>query len=779
MVKLKLTLLALAAWLSVSVGHAEDSVYVYHYSQPLDVYGMQYLDSIWADMERQRLCFSFPKDVFEKLSGETEPGLPNPEWEPEVSDPVKDYIMHIIYNMVYVQGGYTLMGAQRTDESQPNYFENADPREAPVHRVYLSSFYMNRFELNSSEYQMVMSGRPTNIMPQDGLSWQMAQAFVDRLNHLCRIPGYEFSLPTEAQWEYAARGGGHGRGCEYSGSNVAAQVGWIVTNSGMELHEVGKLLPNELGIYDMTGNVYEWCKDWYGDYDPNDNIDPQGPAEGTLKVCRGGCFVTDKALARNAYRMNFPPDATSFLGTLLPAGIRLVLNRKAANHYLTVTPATITAIAEGGTYTVSVQSDESFYVASSPEWCTVQTNAGELSITVAPNYSGAERTAQIEVATANVTAFVSVTQPTIPVITISPDLPRPEDFLNRIAWNTPFPEHRETIEQLVRSLVCVAGGEYFMGAQKDNANGTNYDPNATVQESFLTGSEAPVHPVRLSSFYLSKFQMTRQQYQRLMDNDPAYFKGSWNYPVENLSWNDAQALVNKINQLCGLTFSLPTEAQWEYAARGGNKRQAYNIYSGSNNSAEVGWTSENAAGNDPATHTHDVGTLAPNELGIYDMTGNVFEWCQDWYHAYTTETEWNPMGAPQGTTKVARGGCQALPAIYARNSTRLNYDPDSHQIMMYNTLPAGVRMALAYEEVVYLDPNETYVLDISGLGADVSIDTTQTSDWCHCEIADGRVTVTSSSDYAYPYTYFYINSYVKRVRVNVGRSVGFYIEPMY
>lgn len=808
MVKLKLTLLALAAWLSVSVGHAEDSVYVYRYSGPVNVYSMEYLDSIWADQQRQRLCFSLPKDIFEKVPDGPDTNLPDIEWDPETTDEQKDIIRRILDNLVMVEGGYMLMGAQRTDNTQPNYYQNAEACESPVHRVFVSSFRMNRYELTAHEYDVITSSPRAYMSPDDyramgGLSWNQAKELIDHINHLCHIPGYKFSMPTEAQWEFAARGGNQSHiGYMFSGSNVATQVGWIVTNSNMIIHEVGKLLPNDLGIYDMTGNVYEWCSDWYGDYSAEEATDPHGPTDGSLKVCRGGCYMTPESTSRNSHRMNYPPDATTVivLNEPIPAGIRLVLDYGETEHYLTLTPNEITAAADGGTYCVDVQTDESFYVVNQPSWCHIETSPGQICITVEGNLSGSERTGSIEVATASSTARVNIVQASVPYVYVSPELPTPEDLINRIVWSNDLTQAQEgTILQMVRNMVCVAGDEYYMGAQKDEADGINYDPNAK-------DDELPVHKVRLSSFYLSKYQMTRNDYRVIMGNDPSYFQWSWKAPVENLSWSDANAFVEKINQLCGLKFCLPTEAQWEYAARGGREghRQGHGyIFSGSNNSQEVGWTAANAN-----QITHDVGTLKANELGIYDMTGNTFEWCQDYYeNAYremysgtqdgysSTPIEWNPVKSINTKQKVARGGCHILPDTYARNAARLSYDPESHTYLGY-TLPAGVRPAISYEAEINLTPSAapgTTILDISALGDEAEVvrnyywhdegsgNVYGTESWCNVDLADGKVTIRVNDNFIVNnerLATFYINTYKKRLKVVVNQE-GLILNPGY
>ena len=153
-----------------------------------------------------------------------------------------------------------------------------------------------------------------------------------------------------------------------------------------------------------------------------------------------------------------------------------------------------------------------------------------------------------------------------------------------------------------------------------------------------------------------------------MSNNPSYFKGD-NLPVEKVSWNDCQEFISKLNTITGKTFRLPTEAEWEYAARGGKKSKGYQ-YSGSNNLSDVAWYEDNSG-----NKTHAVGSKQANELGIYDMSGNVWEWCQDWYGKYSSSSQTNPTGANSGSNRVRRGGGWGGNAWICRSSYRYSYAP--------------------------------------------------------------------------------------------------------
>ena len=167
-----------------------------------------------------------------------------------------------------------------------------------------------------------------------------------------------------------------------------------------------------------------------------------------------------------------------------------------------------------------------------------------------------------------------------------------------------------------------------------------------------------------------------------MGNNPSKYKGD-NKPVEAVSWDDCQDFVIKLNQLTGKRFRLPTEAEWEYACRGGKKSRGYK-YSGSNTIDDVAWYKSNSS-----SDLHPVATKSPNELGIYDMSGNVCEWCQDWKDSYSSAAQTNPTGASSGTYRVNRGGGWNINAEYCRSSYR-NYD-----IPGYRSINLGLRLVLS------------------------------------------------------------------------------------
>lgn len=216
---------------------------------------------------------------------------------------------------------------------------------------------------------------------------------------------------------------------------------------------------------------------------------------------------------------------------------------------------------------------------------------------------------------------------------------------------------KATSNQIIRvgdvefEMVYLEGGTFTMGGTSEQGS-----------EAFPF--ENPTHRVTLSSFHIGKYEVTQGLWREVMGSNPSGNKSGDDYPVENVSWEDCQEFIGKLNARTGLTFRLPTEAEWEYAARGGKKSRGYK-YSGSNYVGNVAWY-DNNSGN----RTHPVGRKSPNELGLYDMSGNVWEWCQDWYGNYMGEVQMNPTGPVSGGFRVLRGGSSWFDARYCRVSHR-------------------------------------------------------------------------------------------------------------
>jgi len=408
-------------------------------------------------------------------------------------------------------------------------------REKPIHKVTVSDFYIGKYEVTQAQWKAVMGNNPSYFkgeeLPVECVSWDDVQVFIRMLNALT---GKLYRLPTESEWEFAARGGNKSKGCKYSGSKNLENVAWYEKNSNKQTHPVGTKSPNELDIYDMSGNVWEWCSDWFGEYSSKTETNPHGPISGSSRVFRGGSWCSNAFSSRVSFRFgNYPGSSYNALGF-------------------------------------------------------------------------------------------------------------------RLACSSSHPVEPE--------MVFVQGGTFMMGATPEQGNDCFYN-------------EKPAYKVTISDFFICKYVVTQDQWKAVMDNNPSHFKGE-KLPVEQVSWDDVQVFIRKLNLLTGKEYRLPTEAEWEFAARGGNKSKGYK-YSGSNNVGNVAWYYDNS------NQTHPVGTKSPNELGIYDMSGNVWEWCSDWYGDYSSNAQTNPQGPKSGSQRVNRGGSWCYFARYARVSVHSGNQPDA------------------------------------------------------------------------------------------------------
>ncbi|MGM9869142.1 MAG: formylglycine-generating enzyme family protein [Sodaliphilus sp.] len=477
------------------------------------------------------------------------------------------------FEMVRVQGGTFTMGA--TSEQGSDAFD----WEKPTHQVTLSSYMIGKTEVTQALWEAVMGKSVSQIAsenewstygvgsnyPMYYISYGDCEVFISKLNALT---GKNFRLPTEAEWEFAARGGNNSRGYKYSGSNTLSNVAGYKDNSSSTTCPVASKAPNELGIYDMSGNVWEWCNDWYDDYSSSSQYNPIGPNRGSYRVYRGGSWYSSERYCRVSYRANY--SSASRYGNL---GLRLALSEECDHN-------------------------------DSPKVEAINTTDG---------------------------------------------------ILFKIG-NTNF------------EMVEVRGGTFTMGATSE-------------QGSDAYSSEKPTHQVTLSSYYIGKTEVTQALWQAVMGNNPSHFTGS-NLPVEKVSWDDCQTFIRKLNALTGKNFRMPTEAEWEFAARGGNNSRGYK-YSGSNTLSNVAWYTDNSG-----STTHPVASKLPNELGIYDMSGNVWEWCSDWYGDYSSSSQYNPIGPSRGSLRVPRGGSWLSDARNCRVSGR---DFSSPTNRIYNL---GLRLAL-------------------------------------------------------------------------------------
>ena len=245
-----------------------------------------------------------------------------------------------------------------------------------------------------------------------------------------------------------------------------------------------------------------------------------------------------------------------------------------------------------------------------------------------------------------------------------------EQVMSENHLNTSEPSEQTFMVKGVEfKMIKVEGGTFSMGATSEQGSDADDD-------------EKPVHSVTLSDYYIGETEVTQELWEAVMGSNHSRFKGNNQRSVESVSWKDCQKFIKELNRLTGKEFRLPTEAEWEYAARGGKYSRGYK-YSGSNNSDEVAWYGSNSG-----SKTHSVKTKKANELGLYDMSGNVWEWCNDWWGCYQSNSQTNPTGPSEGGSRVIRGGGWGGSDGYVRVSDRRDGTPD------YRDDDFGLRLAL-------------------------------------------------------------------------------------
>ena len=428
----------------------------------------------------------------------------------------------VTFNMMCVEGGTMNIG--RADSM---YY-----RQRPERTVTVSDYYIGQTEVTQELWQAVMGENPSKFQcdtciqhPVDSVSIIEVQLFIQKLN---LATGKNFRLPTEEEWEFAARGGTKSKGFLYSGSDICSEVAWygVADKNGGTTHPVAQLKPNELGLYDMHGNLWEWVHNKYTDtiniYPSYNPTGPEGKYKGIASACGSGYY----------------------------SGLDLTRT-----------------------------------------WGWV----GVGSLTTRSNWFG---------------------------------------FRLALSDKNPF--------------VAVEVNDYRFHMML--VEGETYD------------------------YYIGQTEVTQGLWKKVMGYNNSIYQGD-DLPVEKVSWEECQTFIQKLNEMTGKHFRLPTEAEWEYAARGGKNSRGY-TYAGSNSIDSVAWYQSNSQ-----EQTHTIATLMPNELGIYDMSGNVWEWCQDYYDA--------------STQRVVRGGSFYDVASVCRISSRVGRDTNYRSYI-------GLRLVLDEHEYVDL-----------------------------------------------------------------------------
>ncbi|MFC1735088.1 formylglycine-generating enzyme family protein [Candidatus Hydrogenedentota bacterium] len=421
--------------------------------------------------------------------------------------------------------------------------------EEPVHKVSLTkAFYMGVHEVTQVQYEEIMGRNPAKYKGPDNpvelVSWNEAQEFCLKLSEK---ENAQYRLPTEAEWEYACRAGTTTP--YFWGYDFDDRYAW---GRSYVTHAVGTKLPNAWGLFDMSGNVQEWCEDWYRDsYDSEEQVDPQGPSGGMARVLRGGSWSVESGGLSSTKRSRSLPTVPQKL-----CGFRVLRVERPGK-------------------TLSVSQEE------------------------------------------------SVAADDIPPITNS----------------------------IGMKLKLVQSGSFTMGSEKGPSH------------------ERPAHNVAITKpFYIGVYEVTQAQYEKVVGTNPSHFKGA-GHPVEKVSWNDAREFCRKLSEEEKTVYRLPTEAEWEYACRAG---AGTGYHWGDGFDARYAWNVDNSRG-----RTREVGKRRPNSWGLYDMSGNVFEWCADWYGGeyYAGSPEKDPQGPGGGTYRVLRGGYWQSKPSDLRSANRSVGDP--------------------------------------------------------------------------------------------------------
>ena len=464
--------------------------------------------------------------------------------------------------MAVIPAGSFMMGSK----SAFLFGDGKYPEEKPQHLVKIPSFLMGKTEVTQGQWKSVMGSNPSRFKvcgdacPVEQVSWNDVQDFIRKLN---QSTGQSYRLPSEAEWEYAARAG---TTTEWSFGGDEAKLrdhAWYAQNSGGKTHEVGQRLPNAFGLHDMHGNAWEWTQDcWHESYAgaPTDGSAWTIGCSGSYRAIRGGSWNEQFAASlRVAYRNRMEPE----IGSLV-SGFRLASDL----------PEQAPGIAE-----TKKRSDAGQQVAT-------------------PKKSGE-------------------------IIKDCYDCPE---------------------------MVSIAAGSFVMGSEK-------------------FPEEGPPHEVNIPMFWMGKTEVTRSQWKAAMNSDPS--KGSgWSCgscPVDNVSWEDVQLYISKLNKQTSKRYRLPTEAEWEYAARAGTDVIFVDNTYGTK-------------GGDNSTTTDPVARQKPNAFGLFDMHGNVWEWVADcWHESYAEApadgSAW--LSVCMSSSRVLRGGSKFSQYGEKRSATRINYPPDT------------------------------------------------------------------------------------------------------
>jgi len=501
--------------------------------------------------------------------------------------------------MVSISGGTFQMGCA------PGEMECFSD-ELPCHSVTLSSFEIGKYEVTQGQWEEVMGNNPSNFYPcgdncpVERVSWNDTQTFITELNSQT---GQSYRLCTEAEWEYAARAGTETKWYCGNDESCVDDIAWYDSNSGSKTHPVGQKSPNAWGLYDMSGNVWEWVEDWYDTYSSGSVTNPTGPVSSSSRVDRGGSWLGSARYCRSTIRYNYYPsrviynlgfrlcsgvnfETYTISGTVsgdIQSGVTMTLSGDNSgstttdsdgdysfaglvNCSYTVTPSlsdytfsptseivTVSDSAETGVdftateiiYTYAISGTVSGDIQSGVTITLSGDNSGSTTTDSDGDYSFAGLVNGSYTVTPSLSDYTF--SPTSEIVTVSDSAETGVDF-------TATGQGTDTSIE----MVSISGGTFQMGCAPGE------------MECF--SDELPCHSVTLSSFEIGKYEVTQGQWEEVMGNNPSnFYPCGDNCPVERVSWNDTQTFITELNSQTGQSYRLCTEAEWEYAARNRNK----------------------------------------------------------------------------------------------------------------------------------------------------------------------------------------------------------------
>ena len=534
----------------------------------------------------------------------------------------------------WIPPGRFLMGSPEDEQGRLE-------REGPQQPVTISAgFWMFDTPCTQGLWRTVMGASPSHFKgdqrPVERVSWEDCQQFMNRLDERC--PGLQVELPTEAAWEYACRAGT--KTSTYAGSRAINDAGhvpgleeiaWYGANSGNETHDVGRKQPNAWGLYDMLGNVWEWCRDhMYRPYGVESVTDPLhvGGDASAPRVFRGGSWDRSARSVRAASRDASPPgDRSQSLGFRCSSS---------GNE----------PVGGGGQRPTAGRPGRRPGGVRSQRVASVSEREAEPRED--REQASEDRAVRLTTSDAEYKPL-----PQAPIVRIRTDLE--EVFLCQVTrpdWSSragrdryglwaEFSVPQEQHDDVIQRMRWVPPGRFLMGSPKSESG--HYEDEAPQHEEVIA-----------QGFWLFDTACTQSLWEVVMGKNPSKFKGK-RRPVEQVSWNDCREFAFKLAELVpGLPLQLPGEAEWEYACRAGTDTSTYagtfevNDEASQDDLTRIAWYDRNSD-----SRTHDVGEKLPNPWGLYDMLGNVWEWCQDtWSSSYAVAREDDEPSA----LRVIRGG---------------------------------------------------------------------------------------------------------------------------